>query len=85
MKIYNPKIDKLEEVEKINKTNSEWQKILTPDQYKITRLHGTESAFSSICPVPPKEKGIYGCVCCGTALFNFGTKFESGTGWPSFF
>ncbi len=70
-------------VEKVVKTDEEWKKLLTPEQYKITRAHGTERAF---CGLPTKDhkKGIYKCVCCGTDLFLVGKKFDSGTGWPSF-
>lgn len=85
MKIYNAKQNKIIEVEKVIKTDAEWQKILTPEQYKITRQKETEAAFSKTCPIPPEKTGIYQCVCCDTDLFNYQTKFESGTGWPSFF
>jgi peptide-methionine (R)-S-oxide reductase len=85
IKIFNASSGKIEEVEKIYKTDEEWEKILTPEQYQVTRLKGTEMPFSKQCSIPPKgEKGIYQCVCCGTGLFKYETKFESGTGWPSF-
>ena len=71
-------------VEKIQKTDAEWKKLLTPEQYKVTRRTGTEPAFCGGL-LKNKETGIYQCVCCGTDLFESGTKFESGTGWPSFF
>ena len=72
-------------MEKVYRTEEEWKKILTPEQFRVTRLKDTERAFSRQCPIPPKgEKGIYQCVCCGIDLFQYGTKFESGTGWPSF-
>lgn len=68
---------------RIEKTQEEWKALLTPEQFNITRLKGTERAFSSeLCSY--FEPGRYACVCCGTALFDAGTKFESGTGWPSF-
>jgi peptide methionine sulfoxide reductase msrA/msrB len=67
----------------IVKTDDEWKKILTPEQFSITRKKGTEAPFTGKCDVPP-GKGLYRCVCCGTDLFEVGTKFESGTGWPSF-
>lgn len=86
VKIFNASTNKIEEVEKVNKTNEEWKKILTPEQYRVTRLKETEPAFTGQCPLPPKGGvGIYQCVCCGTDLFRYNTKFESGTGWPSFF
>ena len=85
IKIFNAATEKIEEVEKIYKTDAEWKKILTPEQYRITRLKGTEIPFSSQCAIPQKgETGIYQCVDCGTDLFRVQTKFESGTGWPSF-
>jgi len=68
---------------KISKTKSEWQAELTEMQYYVTREHGTERAFSGIYH-DHKATGIYNCVCCGTALFGSDTKFDSGTGWPSF-
>lgn len=83
--IFNAATGGIEEVEKIYKTDAEWKKILTPEQYRITRLKGTEKPFSAQCPIPPKgESGIYQCVGCGTDLFRYENKFESGTGWPSF-
>jgi len=69
--------------EKIRKPEEEWRAQLTPDQFQVTRRKGTERPFSgeyNDC----KDEGIYRCVCCGNALFNSHTKFESGTGWPSF-
>ena len=70
-------------VEKVVKTDAEWQKQLTPEQFHVAREKGTEPAFTGTY-WNNHEKGIYRCVCCGTALFNSDTKFESGTGWPSF-
>lgn len=68
---------------RVEKTPEEWKAILTPEQFNITRLKGTERAFSSdLCSY--FEPGKYACVCCGTELFDADTKFESGTGWPSF-
>jgi len=85
IKIFNATTGKIEEVEKIYKSDAEWKKILAPEQYRVTRLKGTEEAFSGQCPIPKKgETGVYQCVDCGTDLFTVETKFESGTGWPSF-
>lgn len=68
---------------KVTKTEAEWRKQLTPEQYRVTRQAGTEMPFSSeMCS--RFEPGIYACVCCDTVLFDAETKFESGTGWPSF-
>lgn len=68
----------------MEKPDKDWKKILTPEQYEICRLKATEPPFSgeyNDC----KEKGIYKCVCCGKDLFSSDTKFDSGTGWPSFY
>ena len=69
--------------EKVVKTDAEWQQLLTPEQFDVTRKRGTERAFTGKY-ANNHEKGIYRCVCCGNALFSSDTKFESGTGWPSF-
>ena len=68
---------------KVEKTDAEWREQLTPEQYKVTRKGGTEPAFSGEY-WDEKAGGLYRCVCCGTPLFDADTKFESGTGWPSF-
>lgn len=68
---------------KIQKTDAEWRESLTPEQYHITRQKGTERAFTGEY-YHNKEKGMYRCVCCGTELFSSDTKYESGSGWPSF-
>ena len=70
-------------MEKIRKTDAEWKKELTPDQYEICFLKGTERPFTGKF-VHNKEKGVYKCVACGNELFASDTKFDSGTGWPSF-
>jgi peptide-methionine (R)-S-oxide reductase len=68
---------------KISKSNAEWRQQLTPEQFRVTRQHGTERAFSH--PLNgEKRAGIFSCVCCGAPLFSSSAKFESGTGWPSF-
>ncbi|HMP03966.1 MAG TPA: peptide-methionine (R)-S-oxide reductase MsrB [Gemmatales bacterium] len=66
------------------KTDEEWRKLLTPEQYRITRRSGTEPAFCGNL-LDNKKKGVYCCVCCGLPLFSSDSKFNSGTGWPSFF
>ncbi len=69
--------------DKVFKPEDEWKRTLTPEQYAVTREKGTERAFSGEyygC----KEKGTYHCVCCGAELFRSDSKFDSGTGWPSF-
>jgi peptide-methionine (R)-S-oxide reductase len=69
---------------KIEKTDAEWQAELTPEQYKIMRCHGTERAGTS--PLNnEKRAGMFKCAGCGAELFSSDTKFESGTGWPSFY
>ena len=69
--------------EKIRKTDAEWREQLSPEQYYVTRQKGTERAFTGKYN-NAKGKGVYRCVCCGADLFSSETKFESGTGWPSF-
>lgn len=69
---------------KIQKTDAEWRAQLTPEQYRVTRQHGTERAFTGP-HWDDKSPGLYRCVCCGAPLFDAATQFESGTGWPSFF
>lgn len=67
----------------INKKETDWKKTLTPEQYHITREKGTEPAFTGIYH-DHKDNGIYKCVACGAGLFHSDAKFESGTGWPSY-
>ncbi len=70
--------------DKIAKNEAEWREKLTPEQYKVTRQHGTERAFTGKF-WDHHDDGTYTCVCCGEPLFDSATKFDSGTGWPSFY
>ncbi len=69
---------------KVAKTEAEWRKHLTPEQYYVTRDHGTEHPFTGP-HLHEKRPGVFACVCCGAPLFDAQTKYESGTGWPSFY
>ena len=73
-----------EREDKVIRTDAEWKRILSPEQYRILRNKGTEAAFCSPL-LDTKEKGVFHCAGCDLALFSTDTKFESGTGWPSFF
>jgi len=69
--------------EKVTKSDTEWRRDLTEEQYHVTRQKGTERAFAgALCS--NNERGVYRCVCCGNDLFSSDTKYESGSGWPSF-
>ncbi|NEP02793.1 MAG: peptide-methionine (R)-S-oxide reductase MsrB [Symploca sp. SIO2E9] len=70
-------------VNKVQKTEQEWKSMLNEQQFQVTRKKGTERAFTGEY-WDNKEKGIYKCICCGTELFSSETKYDSGTGWPSF-
>ena len=72
-----------QKIQKIQKSESQWRAELTPEQYHVTREKGTERAFSGEY-YKTKDKGVYRCRCCGQELFASDTKYESGTGWPSF-
>lgn len=72
-----------EKIEPIQLTEDEWKKRLTPEQYKVLREHGTECAFTGK-HYQTKEKGDYLCAACGLPIFRSDEKFESGTGWPSY-
>lgn len=70
--------------EQIVKSDEEWRRELTPEQYKVARQHGTERAFTH--PYNnEKREGMYTCVCCGEPLFSSDAKYESGSGWPSYY
>jgi peptide-methionine (R)-S-oxide reductase len=71
------------QVKKVRKTAAEWRQQLTADQFEVTRNMGTERAFSGEY-AESTQKGLYRCICCNNALFSSETKFDSGTGWPSF-
>ncbi|MCK9631401.1 MAG: peptide-methionine (R)-S-oxide reductase MsrB [Methanoregula sp.] len=84
IRIFSTRAGRTDEVLPVIKTDEEWRAILSPEHYEIARKKGTEYAFTGkyhSC----KEPGIYTCTCCGTDLFDSSTKFESGTGWPSFY
>lgn len=69
--------------DKVEKSDEQWRKQLSPEQYRVTRQAGTEPAFTG-CYYAHKAKGLYHCVCCGEPLFRSDEKYDSGTGWPSY-
>jgi peptide-methionine (R)-S-oxide reductase len=80
----NNETAKAKGIKKVTKTDAEWKQILTPEQYSVTREKGTERAFSS--PLNDiHDQGIFECVACGLPVFSSKAKFDSGTGWPSFY
>ena len=84
IQIFDSHQNKIIDVDKVIKTDSEWKKLLTPEQYRITTKNDTENPFT--CTFENiNESGVYVCVRCGTDLFMTGTKFDSGTGWPSYY
>jgi peptide-methionine (R)-S-oxide reductase len=84
IQIYDAKQKRVVTVEKIEKSDAEWKKLLTGEQYKITTRHGTETPYTCLFDEVHKP-GVFQCLRCGTDLFRSSTKFESGTGWPSFY
>ncbi|MDD1683668.1 MAG: peptide-methionine (R)-S-oxide reductase MsrB [Methanoregula sp.] len=82
--IFQVRTNTVEDVAPVIKTDKEWKALLTPEQFDVARKKGTEYAFSGKYHAT-KEPGIYRCICCGTDLFDAATKFDSGTGWPSFY
>jgi peptide-methionine (R)-S-oxide reductase len=82
--IFNAQTNTVEDVAPAIKTDEEWEALLNHEQFNVAREKGTEYAFSGKYHAT-KDPGMYRCVCCGTDLFDAGTKFDSGTGWPSFY
>jgi len=84
VQLFDSHLQKIVSLDKIFKTNAEWKKILTPEQYHVTTEKGTEQPFT--CTFKDnKEAGIYQCLRCRTDLFETATMFDSGTGWPSYY
>lgn len=83
IRIYNARKGVIEDVEKISKSDDEWKRLLTPEQFYVMRQKGTEKPSARKCELS-SQGGLYQCAACGTDLFNVEKKFDSGTGWPSF-
>jgi peptide-methionine (R)-S-oxide reductase len=84
IRIFDSRQNKIINVDKLHKTNAEWKRILTPEQYHVTSEKGTEHPFTCLFD-KVKEPGVYQCVRCGTDRFRTATQFDSGTGWPSYY
>jgi len=84
IRIFDSLQNKIIETEKVRKSVAEWRRLLTPEQYRVTTEKGTEMPFPCLFD-SDKEPGIYQCVRCGTDLFKTDVKFDSGTGWPSYY
>ena len=83
VEIFDPTIGKVVRMEQVEKSEAEWRQQLTPEQYHVTREKGTERAFTGTYH-DFHDTGMYRCVCCGIPLYGSDAKFDSGTGWPSF-
>lgn len=81
--IFDSSEGRVEELDRVERTESDWRAVLSPEEYRVMRLNGTERPFTGTCDVG-KTGGVYRCAACSTDLFVSRTKFESGTGWPSF-
>lgn len=84
IRIFDSRQKKTIDVDKVHKTNAEWKRVLTPEQHHVTSEKGTERPFTCIFDAI-KEPGVYRCVRCGSDLFRTAVKFDSGTGWPSYY
>ena len=84
IRIFDSRQNKIVDVNTVHKTNAEWKRVLTPEQYHVTSEKGTELPFTCLFD-SIKEPGVYKCVRCGTDLFKTAVKFDSGTGWPSYY
>jgi peptide-methionine (R)-S-oxide reductase len=81
--VYNARRGVLQQVHRVTRTDADWKKTLSPEEYRVARKKGTERPFSGRF-WSHHEKGVYRCVCCGNDLFRSESKFDSATGWPSF-
>jgi peptide-methionine (R)-S-oxide reductase len=83
IEIYSVKANQVITAERVERSDQEWRQLLTPEQFQVTRKHGTERAYTGAY-WDTKVEGVYRCVACGNDLFLSSTKYDSGTGWPSF-